>query len=76
MKTYFFDVVREGCMEHDFHGRTFAEPQQAYQLAHLLALDMEVGYAEQYAGGKIDVRNAAGHRLFSIPIREADAAAA
>lgn len=77
MKKYFFDVVlSEGCPEYDFHGRNFAEPQKAFQLAHLLALDMEVGYADEYAGAKIDVRNAAGHQLFSIAIREPDAVAA
>ena len=68
MKKYFFDVVGESRLEYDFHGHNFAEPQKAFQLAHMLALDMEVGYAEEYAGGKIDVRNADGHQLFSVPI--------
>ncbi len=76
MKKYFFDVIGEGCLEYDFHGRDFAEEQKALQLAHLLALDMEVGYADEYSGGSIDVRNAAGHQLFTVPIRELDAAAA
>ncbi len=75
MKKYFFDVVGGSYLEYDFHGRDFAEEQKAFQLAHLLALDMEVGYADEYSGGTIDVRNAAGHQLFSVPIPEPDAAA-
>ena len=76
MKKYFFDIVGEGCQEYDFHGRNFTEPQKAYQLAHLLALDMEVGYGDEYAGRTIHVRSADGHRLFSVPIREPEAVAA
>jgi hypothetical protein len=76
MKKYFFDVVGESCSQYDFHGRSFAEPQKAFQLAHLLALDMEVGYADEYAGAKIDVRSADGHQLFCVPIRQPEAIAA
>ena len=76
MKKYFFDVVGEGCMELDFHGRAFAEPQKALQMAHMLALDMEVGYADEYSGKAIDVRSADGLRLFSVPIRQPDQIAA
>jgi hypothetical protein len=76
MRKYFFDVVGEGCMEVDFHGRAFAEPQKAFQMAHMLALDMEVGYADEYSGKTIQVRNDAGHNLFSVPIRQPDQIAA
>jgi hypothetical protein len=76
MKKYFFDVVGEGCMELDFHGRAFAEPQKAFQLAHMLALDMEVGYADEYSGKSVDVRCADGQKLFSVPIRQPDQIAA
>jgi hypothetical protein len=68
MKKYFFDVVGDGRMEYDFRGHDFAEPEKAFQLAHLLALDMGVGYEDELAGGSINVRNAAGHQLFSVPI--------
>jgi hypothetical protein len=76
MRKYFFDVVGEGCMEVDFHGRAFAEPQKAFQMAHMLALDMEVGYADEYSGKTIHVRNDAGHDLYSVPIRLPDQIAA
>ena len=42
MTKYFFDVVGDKGSEYDFHGRPFAEPQNAFALAHLLALDLGV----------------------------------
>jgi len=68
MKKYFFDRVGQSCSEYDFRGREFAEPQKALQLAQLLALDLEVGGQEEFAGGSINVRNVDGHKLFSVRI--------
>ena len=76
MKKYFFDRVGQDCSQYDFSGRDFAEPQKAFQLAHLLALDLEVGGDQEFAGGSINVRNAYGHKLFSVPIREPELIAA
>jgi len=76
MKKYFFDVVGEGCMELDFHGRAFTEPQKALETAQILALDMEVGYGDEYSGRAIHVRSADGVSLFSVPIRQPDQIAA
>ena len=76
MKKYFFDRVGERCSEYDFRGREFAEPQKAFQLAQLLALDLEVDGVDEFCGGSIHVRNADGHKLFSVPIREQELIAA
>ncbi len=76
MNKYFFDRVGRGSSEYDFRGREFAEPQKAFQLAQLLALDLEVGGNEEFAGGSINVRNVVGHQLFTVRIREAELAAA
>ena len=76
MKKYFFDVVGDGCREFDFHGRAFAEPQKAFETAHMLALDMEVGYGEEYSGRAVQVRSAEGMSLFSVLIRQPDQIAA
>jgi uncharacterized protein DUF6894 len=76
MKKYFFDLVGEGCSEYDFRGREFAEPQRAFHLAQLLAIDLEVGGGDAFSGGSINVRNADGHQLFTVPIREAELIAA
>ena len=76
MKKYFFDRVGRGSSEYDFRGHEFAEPQKAFQLAQLLALDLEVEGREEFLGGSINVRNADGQKLFSAHIREAELAAA
>ena len=76
MNKYFFDVVGDDTTELDFHGRAFPEPQSAFQLAHMLALDMEVAYADEYSGKSIHVRSAHGDNLFSVPIRQPDQIAA
>jgi uncharacterized protein DUF6894 len=76
MKKYFFDRVGERCSEYDFRGHEFAEPQKAFQLAQLLAIDLEVGGADEFCGGSINVHNDAGHKLFTVPIRELDLIAA
>ena len=76
MKKYFFDRVGQDCSEYDFSGREFSEPQKAFQLAQLLALDLEVAAADEFGGGSINVRNADGHKLFTVPIRQPDLIAA
>jgi len=76
MKKYFFDLVGERGSEYDFSGREFPEPQRAYQLAQLLALDLEVGGEEEFSGGSVHVRNADGHKLFMVPIRQPELIAA
>jgi hypothetical protein len=76
MKKYFFDRIGQGCSEYDFSGHDFAEAEKALQLAQLLALDLEVGGREEFVGGSINVRNADGHKLFSVPIGEPELAAA
>jgi hypothetical protein len=76
MKKYFFDLIGQGCSEYDFRGRDFAEPQKAFQLAQMLALDLEVSGGDDFAGGSINVRNADGHKLFTVPIGEPELVAA
>jgi hypothetical protein len=76
MNKYFFDRIGQGCSEYDFCGHDFAEAEKAFQLAQLLAIDLEVGGGDEFAGGSINVRNADGHKLFSVPIGEPERAAA
>src|SRR5207244_13641978 len=62
MKKYFFDVVGQRRSEYDFRGRDFAEPQKAFQLAQLLALDLGVASEDEFSGGSINVRSADGQK--------------
>jgi len=76
MKRYFFDRVGQSCSEYDFRGRDFAEPHKALEIAQLLALDLGVEGQEEFLGGSINVRNADGHKLFSVLIHDGEALAA
>jgi len=76
MKKYFFDVVGQRRSEYDFRGRDFAEPQKAFQLAQLLALDLGVASEDEFSGGSINVRSADGQKLFSVSIHGCDLIAA
>ena len=73
---YFFDRIGQVCSEYDFHGRVLAEPTTAFQLAQMLALDLEVSGGDEFAGGSINVRNADGHKLFTVRIGEPELVAA
>ena len=76
MKKYFFDRVGQSCSEYDFRGREFADAQNALALAQLLALDLGVEGQEEFLGGTINVRNADGHKLFTVVICDGEAMAA
>jgi hypothetical protein len=76
MTRYFFDVANESYVQYDFRGREFEKPEQAHELAELIALDVECTDGDDVARGEVQVRNVSGVRLFSIPIREPELIAA
>jgi len=70
MLRYFFDVATRTYVQYDYHGREINNPEQARELAELIALDIECTDGDDLAGGEIQVRNVSGERLYSVPIRE------
>ena len=76
MKRFFFDVSQNSRIHYDFQGRDFAQVEQARELAELIALDLECSDNGEWAGSEVQVRNVGGTCLFSVPIREIEAAAA
>jgi hypothetical protein len=76
MTRYFFDVANESYVQYDFRGREFEKPEQAHELAELIALDVECTDGDDVARGEVQVCNVSGVRLFSIPIREPELIAA
>jgi hypothetical protein len=75
MKRFFFDVSFNTHVHYDYQGRDFAHPEQARELAELIALDMECSDSET-PGSEVQVRNIAGTCLFSVPIRQPERIAA
>jgi hypothetical protein len=76
MKRFFFDVSFNTHVHYDYQGRDFAQPEQARELAELIALDLECSSDSDTPGTEVQVRNIAGACLFSVPIRQPDLLAA
>jgi hypothetical protein len=76
MNRYFFDVVGQQHSEYDHRGRMFAAPEKAFQLAELIALDLEVYGDGEWSGWTVSVRNAEGQQFFSVPVGYPDLMAA
>jgi hypothetical protein len=69
MKRFFFDVAAKSHLQRDYQGREFQNPEQARELAELIALDLECSDAGDWAGAEVQVHTDKGARLFSVPVR-------
>ena len=76
MKRYFFDVTANAHVQYDYRGREFWKPEDARELAELIALDLECSNEGDWKGAEVRVHNVRGDRLFSVAIREPELAAA
>lgn len=64
----FFDVLRQDTRSYDYHGRYFQRPEEATQMAELIAADLGCSETGDWVGSQVQVRNAAGETLFSVPV--------
>jgi hypothetical protein len=76
MKRYFFDLVSLDRSEHDFRGRECSSLEHAFQMAELMALDLELRSEGEWSGWTVKVRNTEGKHFLSVPVRSADQFAA
>jgi hypothetical protein len=64
----FFDVVRRTSQTYDFHGQYFKNLSQAREVAEMFSFDLAC--AEKADDDcEIHVRDAAGTKLFSVPVQ-------
>ena len=70
MTRLFFDLVGPADRSIDFHGRYFRDPKDAHEHAQLLSLDLSCRDLEKWQDAEVQVWDAAGSRLFSVPIIE------
>src|SRR5688572_10242047 len=70
MTRLFFDLVGPDDRSFDFHGRYFRDPKDAHEHAQLLSLDLSCTDLEKWHHAEVQVRDAFGIRLFSVPIIE------
>ncbi len=67
----FFDVLSPNSRSYDYQGREFMRPEEAAQMAELIAADLGVSDTDDWIGSLVQVRTAANEMLFSIPVRAA-----
>jgi len=71
MHSYFFDIVTSTSVQHDFHGRSLAGPDDARELAEMIALDRECSDGAWVATDVV-VRDVRGVHLCSVSVRDPD----
>jgi Domain of unknown function (DUF6894) len=64
----FFDVQHQDSRSYDYHGGEFGRPEDAAQMAELIAADLGCSATDDCTGSQVEVRNAAGETLFSVPV--------
>ncbi len=62
--------------EYDYRGRDFSTPENAYELAQLIAIDCTMDPEDEWVGCSVVVRGVEGHEFFSIPLQSSYLAAA
>jgi len=76
MTKYFFDLVGRDCAQYDYQGRVFSVPEQAFRMAELMALDLEMNGDGEWSGWSVTVRSVHGQQYFSVPVRAPETIAA
>jgi Domain of unknown function (DUF6894) len=64
----FFDVSKQQTSLYDFHGGDFGRPEEAAEVAELLAADLGCSETNDWIGSQVQVRNTAGETLFAVPV--------
>jgi hypothetical protein len=68
MNRFFFDVVSTQSRSYDYHGRSFSRTEDAANVAELIAMDLGCSETDDWIGSQVQVKNAAGDTLFSVPV--------
>ena len=68
MTRFFFDVVRSTSRTYDFHGQYFKTLNQAREMAEIVSFDIACAEKDDCSDCEIQVRDAAGATLLSMPV--------
>ncbi len=64
----FFDLLKRESPSYDFHGHHVRNPDDAAQIAELIAADLGWSETTEWVGSQVVVRDTAGTMLFAVPI--------
>jgi len=68
MTRYFFDYTSRDRSLYDYQGEEFLSSSAAYEFASASAQSLKNSLASDWGGWSIEVRDAIGQKLFSLPI--------
>lgn len=68
MQLFFFDIVNPKCRSYDYRGRKLSRPEDAADVAELIAMDLGCSETDDWIGSQVQVRTAAGEMLFFAPV--------
>ena len=68
MTRFFFDYTAKEQSLLDYGGHEFRSPQAAIEFAEAIAHDLKHSLSENWRGWSVEVRNAMGMRLLSLPV--------
>lgn len=74
MTRFFFDVVNGTSNSYDFHGQYFTSEAEAREMAEIVSFDLACSENTEHKDASIQVRDAFGQTLFSIPVCAAETA--
>ncbi len=75
MVRYFFDCIATDQSLYDYKGSEFPSPESARDFAEAMAQNLRDSLNKEWSAWSIDVRNAEGKRLITLPIETSQIAA-
>ena len=69
MTRFFFDYRMKDLTLYDYRGQEFRSVQSAEEFAQMIVQDLSHSLTDEWRGWTVEVRNAEGSRLLSLPVR-------
>jgi hypothetical protein len=68
MSRFFFDYRTSDQALYDYGGQDFRSVQSAEEFAQMIVLDLSHSLTDDWNGWSVEVRDAEGRRLLSLPV--------
>lgn len=68
MTRFFFDYRASDQALYDYGGEEFGSVRSAEEFAQMIVLDLSYSLTTDWSGWSVEVRNAEGRRLLSLPV--------
>ena len=75
MTRFFFDYRTSDQALYDYRGQEFKSVRSAEEFAQMIVQDLSYSLTDDWHGWSVEVRNAEGNRLLSLPVMNPSQAA-